>query len=296
MLFCRLLLCLLLVVGSSYRHVDLLRLRQLKLKNVFSTQSELQQLYIDTQSTKISALDCKTAESNVMDNNVAINFLLADDAFLAFQQGIQAFRQVHKHVDVPYSFVMPTCSPSPLTNTSTLAISNNWPGLNGYPLGQQLMKVHHSNLFHDKYFELKELGITPSNTSRKARQELFVFALECHQRIIGHMRVARKFIVPVDSTIWPCELAGYKLGDKVANTRFKMATHSEEFIKRLNDLGFVWHDSDFSMHALVHALTAFKTIHGHTIVPKHFIVPYDDPRYPEEIRGMRLGPRLNNFK
>jgi hypothetical protein len=44
------------------------------------------------------------------------------------------------------------------------------------------------------------------------------------------------------------------------------------------------------------ALLSFKQVHGHLVVPFHYVVPFDDPRFSQRIRGMKLGNVVHNIR
>ena len=125
-------------------------------------------------------------------------------------------------------------------------------------------------------------------------------ALVRYKELRGNMLVSWKFIVPW-SRDWPEEHWGLKLGDIVQNIR-RGRMHADKK-KELEAAGF-----DFAKQASIFglnatgwevvkaALLAYKAQHGDVLVPKSFVVPSDDPRWPESTWGVKLGRIVDNIR
>ncbi|RLN37092.1 hypothetical protein BBJ28_00007948 [Nothophytophthora sp. Chile5] len=118
--------------------------------------------------------------------------------------------------------------------------------------------------------------------------------LRTFKELEGHMLVPTNFEIPMYDTRWPESAWGYSLGIAVKRLR-QIQRHSkiklsDELVGALDALGFVWDVSDFKWTAIVMpALRRFHQIHGHTDVPRYFVVPKEDENWPESSRGARLG-------
>jgi Helicase associated domain len=44
------------------------------------------------------------------------------------------------------------------------------------------------------------------------------------------------------------------------------------------------------------ALQVYKDLHGHLLVPQVFVIPTDDPKWPEQIRGLKLGEIVSGIR
>ncbi len=123
-----------------------------------------------------------------------------------------------------------------------------------------------------------------------------LIALKRYRDIHGHVRVPRSFIVPSDVR-WPMETHGVKLGKAVDNLRQRKDSLSPQQIHALEALGFDWGASrDHRWRKKLVALTTFKDIHGHVRVPHTFVVPNNDPRWPFEMHGMKLGSVVDHLR
>jgi hypothetical protein len=65
----------------------------------------------------------------------------------------------------------------------------------------------------------------------------------------------------------------------------------------LDALGFDWGISrqDIWTKNLL-ALKTYKAMYGHVNIPRRFIVPIDDQRWPADMRGMKLGTLAHNLR
>jgi hypothetical protein len=122
-------------------------------------------------------------------------------------------------------------------------------------------------------------------------------ALKTYRDMHGHVRVPRSFIVPTDDSRWPIETHGLKLGNAVHHLRERKAGLAQSQLDDLEALGFEWKSSleEIWTKTLL-ALTNYADIHGHMRVPQRFIVPTDDPRWPEEMHGIKLGKVVSDLR
>jgi hypothetical protein len=112
------------------------------------------------------------------------------------------------------------------------------------------------------------------------------------------MRITRSFVVPW-SRDWPEEFWGLRLGKVVDNIRTGN-THKDKK-KELEAAGF-----DFGKQAVggvgtgwevvKAALLAYKGLEGDRLVPKRFVVPHDDPKWPESTWGVKLGRIVKDIR
>ncbi|RLN79584.1 hypothetical protein BBJ28_00004327 [Nothophytophthora sp. Chile5] len=118
--------------------------------------------------------------------------------------------------------------------------------------------------------------------------------LQTFKELKGHLLVPTDFEIPMDDKRWAESAWGYSLGLAVKRLR-QIQRHSknklpDDLVEALDAMGFVWDVSDFKWTVIVMpALRRFHQIHGHTDVPRYFIVPQEDGDWPESSRGTRLG-------
>ncbi|OQS03070.1 hypothetical protein THRCLA_21246 [Thraustotheca clavata] len=103
------------------------------------------------------------------------------------------------------------------------------------------------------------------------------------------------FHVPHDVQ-WPEHLRGQILDITKLRRMFKKNQVPESIFNELNALGFVWDVSSFNHTTRLEALKAYKNIHGHLVVPRQFIVPENDQRWPRDTWGWQLGKLVHNIR
>ncbi|KAE8886693.1 hypothetical protein PF003_g29383 [Phytophthora fragariae] len=117
-------------------------------------------------------------------------------------------------------------------------------------------------------------------------------ALRAYKTINGDTLVPQSFVVPSGDACWPRVAWGYALGYGVNNLRKKagkyklssrMDTELKEMNFALNVLQFQW--DEIIMPALRH----FYQVHGHTDVPRTFVVPDGDDAWPRLSWNWQLG-------
>jgi len=140
------------------------------------------------------------------------------------------------------------------------------------------------------------IAATDSPSILSARFENFIYALKIYKDLEGNLNVPRNYVVSESDARWPHYLRGFKLGNCVANVRLGKSFKSPECIQHLNDVGFVWSAHNAAAENLIHALEIYKFIYGNVEVPKQYVVPMEDFRYPTNLRGMKLGLKLVNFR
>ncbi|KAE8960067.1 hypothetical protein PR001_g30507, partial [Phytophthora rubi] len=125
-----------------------------------------------------------------------------------------------------------------------------------------------------------------------AWEEKILAALRAYKTINGDTLVPQSFVVPSGDARWPRVAWGYALGYGVNNLRKKagkyklssrMDTELKEMNFALNVLQFQW--DEIIMPALRH----FYQVHGHTDVPRTFVVPDGDDAWPRLSWNWQLG-------
>ncbi|GMF30777.1 unnamed protein product [Phytophthora fragariaefolia] len=205
---------------------------------------------------------------------------------------LRIYKAKYGHCDVPSWWVVPT-------NDAT------WPkALRGYHLGKQVIRIRRSGRTSpdavDVLPELEALGFK-FNAFESYFVDRVLPALEVYAEIYGDTHVPQGFIVPSE-TRWPQPSWGTKLGHTVRNirNRHQHAQQVEIYRERLEQIGFVW--SIYKSTAATRrdivdpSVKVFKEVNGEDAeVPRNFVVPADDPRYPEVAKNFELGAWLFQF-
>mmetsp|Transcript_24956 Transcript_24956/g.51534 ORF Transcript_24956/g.51534 Transcript_24956/m.51534 type:complete len:1011 (+) Transcript_24956:265-3297(+) len=128
-------------------------------------------------------------------------------------------------------------------------------------------------------------------------------ALKTYREVLqpkGKLDVPSTYVVP-DCEPWPVSTRGLPLGKILPTVRSKayLKSHPDAEAK-LNSLGF-GPDSkaaanDVRYQRVYDALVKYKELYGDLLVPQPFTVPEDSDEWPEEVRGLRLGARVNAIR
>jgi len=116
----------------------------------------------------------------------------------------------------------------------------------------------------------------------------------------GPLEVSANFVVP-DCEPWPDSTRGLPLGKIMPTVRSKayLKQHPEAEGK-LSKLGFKpdikTAANDLRYQRVYDALVRYKEIYGDLLVPQPFTIPEDTTEWPEEVRGLRLGARVNAIR
>ncbi|MGW0883483.1 Helicase associated domain protein [Streptomyces sp. NPDC002671] len=106
-----------------------------------------------------------------------------------------------------------------------------------------------------------------------------VEAAACHVRVHGDLRVPFTFRVPeadetkegaeAEETGWPGALAGFPLGQWIADARRFRArgTLDQDRVRQLDQLGMIWSHSDVAWEEGLAAARAWAAEHGHLLAP-----------------------------
>lgn len=204
---------------------------------------------------------------------------------------LRRFYEVHEHCDVPQMFQVPTNDPT-------------WPEHTwGYRLGKQVSLLRRGGReapdVLDVLEELDAMGFS-FNVIESAFVQKVLPALEVYSQQYGDCNVPQGFVVPSDDA-WPRRSWGIKLGHIIRNIRSRKqhAEQVEEHRERLVELGFVWRlnqSTEATNRDVVQPyLEIFEQIYGGVEVPREFVVPSADARWPVAAHGFKLGAWLQRY-
>lgn len=229
-------------------------------------------------------------------------------------RGLLLFHHLFNDTDVPaqYSFGVSTSLELQLTahNTSVTSLDsdlnaeqlNHWTGsLSGYRLGAALrsfMSKHDAKVFLTVPTidgALGSVAFRVKSSNNRHDFESFCTAISTYKKIHnGSLVIPRGWAVPPHSP-WPEECWHMRLGAKVSATRAGRLYNSTAHIARLNGVGFIWSPAEQMVDRIVRSARAYKSLYGHTDIPRHFTVPISD-YFPEDCWGLRLGLKLSNYR
>ena len=131
-------------------------------------------------------------------------------------------------------------------------------------------------------------------------ETLFEFHKRCllkYKELHGNITIKQSFTVPWNDN-WPEEMWDMKLGIKLMNIR-QMKIHlskKEELIA----IGVCYDNQNSERHYgwdnISLALTTYKTLNGHILIPYKYVIPVGSTVWPENLSGMHLGSIVSNIR
>jgi hypothetical protein len=201
-----------------------------------------------------------------------------------FVPSLQRYHQIYGHCDVPQAFVVPSNDPQ-------------WHDLETcqcYRLGSAVNKIRRGDAFtqqiEENIEELDSLGFYYNSFDRNWEERVLP-ALETYYHLYGHSNVETYFVIPEHDEMWPERTWNIRLGFIVQNIRsrgdfFPQIMRDAE---RLEAIDFIWNRAYIKWkQVILPAIETFVSIHGHSNVPRSFIVPSQAP-WPIASYELRLG-------
>lgn len=227
--------------------------------------------------------------------------------FQLLAPALRAFRETHGHVAVPLRFAVPPPQRPTLGSNAPESSATAWPEeLWGLKIGTTLarfVRVAHLPKHAATAQELRQLGVPLDDVrgdwKRFLWEHVAVEALRAFRKLHGDFFVPYAFRVPAgDATHWPRQTWGYKLGYWVVELRRDPSRLEPYQREDLRAMGFAWDAREARWNQFfVPAMQRFAALFGpDATVPQAFVVPSDDPRWPAELHGYRLGQKVNNLR
>jgi hypothetical protein len=139
--------------------------------------------------------------------------------------------------------------------------------------------------------ELEAFGFKPKKESKRDTEfDKIIAGLKIYREYAGDVDVPNNFVCSGDA--WPSLWQGYRLGARIHSIRYQGAYQDAEKLSRLKKVGFdpqARKRNRYGGSLVLSALRHYRELHGDLYVPLNYEVPSDDPRYPPETHGMKLG-------
>ncbi|KAG7378486.1 Phosphatidate phosphatase lpin1 [Phytophthora pseudosyringae] len=214
---------------------------------------------------------------------------------------LQTFHCLHGHFAVPLRFTVPSI-PS--------RAAQQWPEeLQGMKLGTTISRFLKACALAKKpsrrqtldgvRAQLRELGLPDvEDWKRFLWEEVTVPAMRTYRSMHGDLLMPVSFTVPEGDGTWPRSTWGYKLGYWTSELRRSQDKLPRYQLQDLEALGFSWNDREARWNRFfAPAMQRYQELHGTSQVPQSFVVPCDDdPDWPAELGGYRLGQKVNNLR
>jgi hypothetical protein len=136
-----------------------------------------------------------------------------------------------------------------------------------------------------------ELLACKKTTAQQIIEALKTYRAVHNIRAGSPVAIPRRFVVPHDSSDWPQELWGMKLGRAATDILHRGAYR--KYKGAFSALGLSA-KHELTARQVVDAIKTYKTVHNiapgsPVVIPVLFIVPQDSSEWPQELWGMRLG-------
>eukprot|EP01041_Mallomonas_annulata_P002690 gene2690-5300_t len=251
------------------------------------------------------------------DTTIPTHTKLCPDRFSVILIALQTFKRHHGHLLVPYSFICPNNSSWPM---------ETW----HLPLGMRVNSIRKGESYiHniENRNALDSIGFVWKVNEFKFQTLLKV--LNIYKNQFGNVNnMPLDFIIPNDTTTWPEEAVGLKLGHRVQSIQqgqLKLYTSSKEYSEPLSSLGLITKKRNSSLNTvtanssqneimiaviksrsqykiqseadILEILVIYRLKYGHMRIPAHsFIVPYNDSSWPAKMWGVDIGAQLADIR
>jgi hypothetical protein len=194
------------------------------------------------------------------------------------------------------SFAVPTSFVVPRDNA-------DWPqDLWGLRLGETARSVLVEDTYSEYRQEFDRLGLAFKYGTVDDRLRDMILAVKTYKRVRaipdgGKVVIPIRFVVPTDSSAWPQELWGMRLGSIVGG--IFNGGHFREHRNKLQELGVCprlgnWEERVRKFLLAVETYRKVRRIppDRHVFVPYDYIVPHSSPDWPQELWDMKLGTKV----
>ncbi len=172
---------------------------------------------------------------------------------------------------------------------------------NGHVVEQHEFDVRIQNEWHKKY-NLKHTMITTVTQTGTDLNELgsnqsdlvlnrILKTLETYKKTQNNVHVESDFIIPYQDMRFLPDVWGLKLGLVVQNIRLHeyLSEHKEKFVKL--GLSYVYTGND-----ITEALRIYRDEHKNLNIPRNYMVPFNNNKYPKQLWGLKLGKVVRNIR
>ncbi|ETW06434.1 hypothetical protein H310_02690 [Aphanomyces invadans] len=139
-----------------------------------------------------------------------------------------------------------------------------------------------------------------TSTARPRQFSLFVEAATILHSMTKHSSsitcFPKLYTIPRQAP-WPLHLQGVKLNTAQVRMHYKNNNLHPDTKRALERINFVFDVNQVKWNQKIAALCIYKQLHGGDLcVPQDFRIPTDDPRWPRDVWGMRLGLAVRSIR
>jgi hypothetical protein len=150
-----------------------------------------------------------------------------------------------------------------------------------------------------KFFTSDRSYRNPSLIRHEVFKNIYSFeqikeAIDTYNSTSGHINIPYNYSIPLDDERFPSTCRGIKLGAFVSAIRNRKQYAAYQ--QKLGELGYVLERKRSGYTLVKDALLVYKELHGHVDVPQKYVIAPDDERYPEHVRGFKLGLMISMIR
>ncbi|TMW57546.1 hypothetical protein Poli38472_003471 [Pythium oligandrum] len=230
-------------------------------------------------------------EEDCDDNTKPVEYKPKNERDELFLRALRLYYEKEGHFFVPTDFVIPAAGEEGC---------GEWPEeLWSVPLGLRVRNFSRGISNAYKRAMLKIIGFPYDDWKTYVWEEHLLPALKVFAELEGHTFVRFPFVVPKGDVRYPKNTWGFKLGFSVALLRQQRDTLTEDQIRTLIDMDFLWTENQYKLKMLLlPGLRRFNEIFGHSEVPPKFFIGEDEDErvWDKSLHGTKLGYLYTSWK
>ena len=198
---------------------------------------------------------------------------------------IERYYTLFGDISIPYSYCIP--------DESAEWPEDVWGMALGYIVSMMRLSGHYKTLKEqliEEGYHFTEDRVQ-QNEFRKFPDKLVKSAIIRFHEINGNLNIPTRMIVPIDNKDWPEAMWNLPLG--MIYFRLRKRGSKPEMKKELEKMGYDVNKErqkgSIGYDYIASALESYKKVYGHISVPNRFVVPNNDPNWPEKFWGAKLG-------
>ncbi|ETV99610.1 hypothetical protein H310_08261 [Aphanomyces invadans] len=95
---------------------------------------------------------------------------------------------------------------------------------------------------------------------------------------------------------FPASLHGSWVNVSALRELYRKNKVDREIVEALDKVGFIWDMRQHKWTLVIEALNTYLKLNGHVIVPRRFVIPQNDERWPQDTWNWKLGRIVDNIR
>ncbi|RHY87265.1 hypothetical protein DYB37_013367 [Aphanomyces astaci] len=114
-------------------------------------------------------------------------------------------------------------------------------------------------------------------------------------KVSKYTTLPAQFKVPPSPDL-PLSMHGSWVNISTFREAYRKQKLAPEVVEALNKVGFIWDVRQHKWEMTVQGLRTYSNLHNHVIIPRTFVVPHGDERWPKESWNWKLGRVVDNLR